>query len=55
MLDGVNNHSTFYSNLAINPIVETIEEFKVQSHNDSAEFGGVMGGVINTTTKSGTN
>jgi hypothetical protein len=35
--------------------METIEEFKVQSHNDSAEVGGVMGGVINTTTKSGTN
>jgi len=35
--------------------METIEEFKVQSHNDTAEVGGVMGGVINTTTKSGTN
>jgi outer membrane receptor protein involved in Fe transport len=55
MLDGVNNQSTFQSNLAVNPIVETLEEFKVQSHNDSAEFGGVMGGVMNTTTKSGTN
>ena len=55
MLDGVNNQSTFFSNLALNPIVETIEEFKVQSHNDSAEVGGVMGGVINTVTKSGTN
>ena len=55
MLDGVNNQATFFSNLALNPIMETIEEFKVQSHNDSAEVGGVMGGVINTTTKSGTN
>jgi len=55
MLDGVNNQATFFSNLALNPIIETIEEFKVQSHNDSAEVGGVMGGIINTTTKSGTN
>jgi hypothetical protein len=55
MLDGVNNQATFFSNLALNPITETIEEFKVQSHNDSAEVGGVMGGIINTTTKSGTN
>ena len=55
MLDGVNNQATFFSNLALNPIIETIEEFKVQSHNDSAEVGGVMGGVINTATKSGTN
>ena len=55
MLDGVNNQATFFSNLALNPIMETIEEFKVQSHNDSVEVGGVMGGVINTVTKSGTN
>jgi outer membrane receptor protein involved in Fe transport len=55
MLDGVNNQATFFSNLALNPIIETIEEFKVQSHNDSAEVGGVMGGIINTVTKSGTN
>ena len=54
-LDGVNNPATFFSNLALNPIIETIEEFKVQSHNDSVEVGGVMGGVINTATKSGTN
>src|SRR5260370_20345234 len=55
MLDGLNNQATFFSNLALNPIMETIEEFKVQSHNDSVEVGGVMGGVINTVTKSGTN
>jgi len=55
MLDGINNQDTFYSELALNPIIETLEEFKVQSHNDSAEVGGVMGGVINTATKSGTN
>ncbi|MBI4908295.1 MAG: TonB-dependent receptor [Acidobacteria bacterium] len=55
MLDGASNQSTFFSNLALNPIMETVEEFKVQSHNDSAEFGGVMGGIINTATKSGTN
>jgi outer membrane receptor protein involved in Fe transport len=55
MLDGTVNQSTFFSNLALNPMMETIEEFKVQSHNDSAEVGGVMGAVINTATKSGTN
>ena len=32
-----------------------IQEFKVQSHNDQAEFGGGVGGVINVVTKSGTN
>lgn len=55
LLDGAGNHATYFSNLALNPIMETVEEFKVQSHNDSAEFGGVMGGVINAATKSGTN
>jgi outer membrane receptor protein involved in Fe transport len=55
MLDGVNNQATFYSALDVNPVMETVEEFKVQSHNDSAEVGGVMGGVINIVTKSGTN
>ena len=55
MLDGASNQATFFSNLALNPIMEAVEEFKVQSHNDSAEFGGVMGGVINTATKAGTN
>jgi len=55
MLDGVNNQATFYSALGVNPVMETVEEFKVQSHNDSAEVGGVMGGVINIVTKSGTN
>lgn len=55
MLDGVNNQATFYSALGVSPVMETVEEFKVQSHNDSAEVGGVMGGVINIVTKSGTN
>jgi len=37
------------------PIIDEIQEFKVQSHNDLAEFGGVVGGVINVVTKGGTN
>ena len=40
---------------AVAPIVDAIQEFKVQSHNDQAEFGGGVGGVINVVTKSGTN
>ena len=35
--------------------VEAITEFAVQSSNFSAEFGQVMGGLFNFTTKSGTN
>ena len=37
------------------PIVDAIDEFKVQSHNDQSQFGGVMGGIVNVVTKSGTN
>ncbi len=35
--------------------VETIGEFSIQTNNFAAEFGQVLGGVFNFTTKSGTN
>ena len=54
LLDGVNDQGSFGSTYAIPPIVDEIQEFKVQSHNDDASFGGVLGGVINVVTKSGT-
>jgi hypothetical protein len=37
------------------PIVDLIQEFKVQGHNDKAEYGGVTGGVVNVVSKSGGN
>ncbi len=54
LLDGVNNQGSFGSTYAVPPIVDDIQEFKVQSHNDDASFGGVLGGVVNVVTKSGT-
>jgi hypothetical protein len=54
LLDGVNNEGSFGSTYAVPPIVDDIQEFKVQSHNDDASFGGVLGGVVNVVTKSGT-
>ncbi|HUK24622.1 MAG TPA: carboxypeptidase regulatory-like domain-containing protein [Terriglobales bacterium] len=54
LLDGVNNQGSFGSTYAVPPIVDDISEFKVQSHNDDASFGGVLGGVVNVVTKSGT-
>jgi outer membrane receptor protein involved in Fe transport len=54
LLDGVNNQGSFGSTYAVAPIVDDIQEFKVQSHNDDASFGGVLGGVINVVTKTGT-
>src|ERR1700732_2115667 len=55
LTDGMNNFAAFLSTYAVPPIVDAIQEFKVVSHPDSAEFGSVLGGVVNVVTKSGTN
>lgn len=54
-LDGITNQGLMLSTPAVAPIIDAIEEFKVQSHNDQSEFGGALGGVINVATASGTN
>jgi outer membrane receptor protein involved in Fe transport len=55
MTDGINNQGAFTSTYAVPPIIDAIQEFKVNSHNDQAEFGGALGGIVNVVTKSGTN
>jgi Carboxypeptidase regulatory-like domain len=55
MLDGVNDSEVVFSSYAVAPIIDDIQEFKVQSHNDEAQFGYVTGGIVNVVTKSGTN
>ncbi len=55
LLDGLNNQESFASTYSVPPIIDDIEEFKVDSHNDQAQFGGVLGGTVNVVTKSGTN
>jgi hypothetical protein len=54
-LDGINNQGSFASMYAVPPIIDAIQEFKIQSHNDSVQFGGSTGGIINVVSKSGTN
>lgn len=54
-LDGIYNTGVILNTPQIEPIIDTILEFKVQSHNDSAEFGQGTGGIVNVVTKSGTN
>ena len=54
MIDGMNDQQAWYNTYAIAPIVDSIQEFKVNSHND-AQFGQVTGGVVNVATKSGGN
>ena len=55
LLDGVNDLGSFIGNYNFEPIVDTVQEFKVQSHNDQAQFGQAVGGVVNVVTKSGNN
>jgi hypothetical protein len=55
LLDGINDLGSFIGNYNFEPIVDTVQEFKVQSHNDEAEFGQAIGGIVNVVTKSGTN
>jgi len=53
LLDG-SNDLAFLGNYNYAPIINDIQEFKIQSNNDLAEFGGVAGGIINVVTKAGT-
>ena len=39
----------------VSPSVDTIQEFKMETHNYSAQFGRSSGGQISVVTKSGTN
>jgi outer membrane receptor protein involved in Fe transport len=53
--DGIINTSVRATSYVVLPDIDMIQEFKVQSHNDKAEYGGVTGGVVNMYSKSGTN
>ncbi|WP_263383791.1 carboxypeptidase-like regulatory domain-containing protein [Granulicella arctica] len=55
LTDGLNNYGSILSTYDVPPIIDAIQEFKIVSHTDSAEYGGVMGGVVNVVTKSGGN
>jgi hypothetical protein len=54
-LDGGSVHVNYLNLLALVPTQDAIQEFKVQTNNLGAEWGRFAGGVINLTTKSGTN
>src|SRR6266478_2980118 len=55
LADGVNNTGVGIARAVVSFTPETVQEFTVQTSGYSAEFGGTAGGVINVTTKSGTN
>jgi hypothetical protein len=55
LTDSLNNYGEYFSTYAVPPIIDAIQEFEIVSHADNAEFGSVLGGVVNVVTKSGTN
>jgi len=54
-IDGVPSTAGFFNQITTIPTIEATQEFKVQSNNLSAEWGRFGGGVINVSTRSGTN
>src|SRR5580765_630040 len=55
ILDGMDNNQHDNNEVAYAPSVDAIQEFHLITQNPSAEFGNFLGGIINTTLKSGTN
>jgi hypothetical protein len=55
MYDGISVLQPEPGQIAFVPIIDAIQEFNLQTNGASAEFGRFNGGVINLTTKSGTN
>jgi len=54
LLDGMNNNNGWYNTYAVPVTIDLIQEFKINSHSE-AEYGTVIGGVVNMATKAGTN
>lgn len=54
-IDGVPATAGFFNQITTIPSIEATQEFKVQSNNLSAEWGRFSGGVLNVSTRSGTN
>jgi hypothetical protein len=55
LFDGVSVLQPEPGQVAFFPVVDAIQEFKIETNSLPAEFGRFNGGVINLTTKSGTN
>ena len=54
-MDGIINTDDRGGGWSVPPIADTIQELKVQSHNNDVQYGNVLGAVVNIVTKSGTN
>ncbi len=54
-LDGGANTVPVHNEISVVPMVDSVQEFKVQTNALAAEFGQTSGGVINVVTRGGTN
>src|SRR2546427_816905 len=55
LFNGIPNSNSLFGGPNLFPSVESVQEFKVETNNYSAEFGRAAGGIFNVVTKSGTN
>jgi hypothetical protein len=55
LLDGVENISVFADNVGVYIPQDATQEFRVQTSNYEPQYGRAAGGIVNVTTKSGTN
>src|SRR5499433_1182857 len=55
LYDGISALQPEPGQVAFSPVIDAIQEFKVEINSPPAEFGRFNGGVVNLTTKSGTN
>jgi hypothetical protein len=55
LFDGISVLQPEPGQVAFFPVVDAIQEFKVETNSPPAEFGRFNGGVVNLTTKAGTN
>ena len=55
LIDGVPSSAGFFDQITTLPTVDDTQEFKVEANNLSAQYGRYAGGVINVSTRSGSN
>jgi len=55
LLDGVENISIFSDGIGVYVPIDATQEFRVQTSNYEPQYGRASGGIVNVTTKSGTN
>src|SRR5208283_139460 len=55
LLDGAENVAVFSVGVGTNVPIDSVQEYNIVTNNFGAEYGRASGGVVNLTTKSGTN